>query len=890
MAEVDGKLDEERDASTGDSPADAVGFVARLKQRLPSKLTNLFRSRRAIAIIAAAISLTVVGTWSVLKPPEATPSEQLQAALELLQDPLDQGSRQEAVVIAQRLRSSGADIPEFKKGPSYILGIATFRNAHQQNVAASENGFLRAIQYLREAERSALDSQYRPEYAFALGVSLHQVGSSEDAVPFLQEALESFPAGKIEASKRLSEIYLDRKNPAELRLAVKLTDSILDTPSLSALEKDRLYLQKAQIHLALNQNMLARQALSKVTNITSSSHGTIVFRAQTLMANAEMLASGDVISAVSPPASLLVRMMAEEKFHEAREVLDPVANVVRLDQTFPRQAMFLQGICAQRIAEIDVDNTSAGKYDAAINIYGRTVQNYRDSHEGVAASLRLADLLRASDRDEEALMAYKNALGTVKSPTRFRNRWISLTEFRTRVLNAWNTWTRQGAFQPAIKLSQMMSPLVPEAQALELQALANQRWADRLTRELPTTPKSQRTIKQQQIKVLSRESGTTYSKLAELVKSTAQYPDMLWASAEHYRKGHAFAKSLDHFTRFINLRPKSKLALAIVRRGQVLMDLDRFKEALDHFQRVVELYPTDTAAFTAQFEIANCHLELGDAKLAEQTWRNILSSNELTPAAEEWRRSLFSLSRLLFHSGIVIREKAEQKAKGATNKEFLDALTNAGSHWEESRRRVKEYLERYPNAENVNEARFLLAKALQESAQLPMHLLKDAEVENVRIELKRNMDALLNEARDEYRKLQTRLLKKEEDELLDSLGQRFLRDCYFEIGHTYFALGEYSKAIVAYNSAANRYSRDPQVLLAYMQMANCNDRIGDHGEALSMIVQAKVILKQLPDDVFHSGNTSLSKEEWGKWLDWARQLRRPPEERPRILSMGAKTP
>ena len=102
--------------------------------------------------------------------------------------------------------------------------------------------------------------------------------------------------------------------------------------------------------------------------------------------------------------------------------------------------------------------------------------------------------------------------------------------------------------------------------------------------------------------------------------------------------------------------------------------------------------------------------------------------------------------------------------------------------------------------------------------------------------------------------------------------------------HTYFALDDYRKAIVAYNSAANRYPRDPQVLLAYLQMANCNDRLGDHGEAVSMLVQAKVILKQLPDEAFKSRNTSLSKQEWANWLDWGRRLRRTSENRPRLLS------
>ena len=54
-------------------------------------------------------------------------------------------------------------------------------------------------------------------------------------------------------------------------------------------------------------------------------------------------------------------------------------------------------------------------------------------------------------------------------------------------------------------------------------------------------------------------------------------------------------------------------------------------------------------------------------------------------------------------------------------------------------------------------------------------------------------------------------------------------------------------------------------------MANCNDRLGDSTEALSLIVQAEVILKQLPDAAFNPRLTSMNKTEWVKWLQWAKQ-------------------
>jgi len=39
-----------------------------------------------------------------------------------------------------------------------------------------------------------------------------------------------------------------------------------------------------------------------------------------------------------------------------------------------------------------------------------------------------------------------------------------------------------------------------------------------------------------------------------------------------------------------------------------------------------------------------------------------------------------------------------------------------------------------------------------------------------------------------------------------------------------------------------------------------------------MLEQAKVILKQMPDKVFDPKVTNMTREQWEKWIDWARRL------------------
>ena len=117
-------------------------------------------------------------------------------------------------------------------------------------------------------------------------------------------------------------------------------------------------MQRAQIFLALGRNADAEDALTHVSEDSAGNQGAIVFRAQTLL--------------------------AEMKYRQALEILEPVASDIGLEQTFPRQASYLMGVCAEQLADIDRDVN----YDRAVSYYERTAQKYAKSHEGLAANLR----------------------------------------------------------------------------------------------------------------------------------------------------------------------------------------------------------------------------------------------------------------------------------------------------------------------------------------------------------------------------------------------------------------------------------------------------------------------------------------------------------------------
>lgn len=830
--------------------------------------------RSRLAAIGATV-LVLCGTlaWFLTNDNAERPHEVQQLALELLQDRESLAARNQARVMAEKLRELEFRDTEFPGAIEYILGIAVFRDAEELGEVGREQRYRLAARYLEQARVNAVSE---PELSYALGISLFQLGRPSAARERLEEAIDTFPDGRVRASLKLQEIYLDSKADSLLERAEQLNQDLLDKEPLTAAQRDDVYLQRAHILMALGRDAEAMGTLANLTEKSQRKQSTQVFHAQVLMTKADRLLAELRLVAPQIRATAEFRQRlqaAQQDYVQAAELLKPVADAFGLERPQARRASFLTAVCQERVGDTHaamLEGSTRKNYDAAIAAYERTAEKYETSHEGVAANLRAADLLRREERHEEALKAYKRAMESVRRPEDFSNRWLTLDDFRDVIGTAWQDWLDLHLYETAIELSKRMVPLFPRDAAKRYSARANQAWSEYLEQKLQGTPFKDREPLERELRERWRLSGRAHAELAYELRTSDEYPDVLWTSAMHFRNGHDFEQALNQLIAFIGTRPKERLPVALVRLGEVLLDSDRPAEALEQFEKVSEEYPTELAAFEARYLRGIANLELDRLDEAAAAWSDILTSSELTPAAREWRQSLLSLGRLLYHrAGIFSIQVQKQDDSTTADVRPLDQLFTM---WDAAARRLEEFLKRYPDDADAREARYLLAKSLQSSADVPRQKLRTAETENASQELRRTMHGLLEEAKREFLTLQAELIELEHVDMLDPLGQRMLRECSFEIAHTYFALGLFEEAIVRYGGAANRFPDDPHVLLAYVQMSNCNDRLGKPDEARSMLEQARIIHKGMADDVFRGHMTGISKQEWGGWIEWARRL------------------
>ena len=92
------------------------------------------------------------------------------------------------------------------------------------------------------------------------------------------------------------------------------------------------------------------------------------------------------------------------------------------------------------------------------------------------------------------------------------------------------------------------------------------------------------------------------------------------------------------------------------------------------------------------------------------------------------------------------------------------------------------------------------------------------------------------------------------------------------IGDVLFELGRYEAAIKAYSTVTKRYQDKPEVLEAYVRIANAYRRLNKPAEARSALAQARIILGRMKPETQFAQTTNYTRQQWSDRLDWLATL------------------
>lgn len=310
--------------------------------------------------------------------------------------------------------------------------------------------------------------------------------------------------------------------------------------------------------------------------------------------------------------------------------------------------------------------------------------------------------------------------------------------------------------------------------------------------------------------------------------------DLLWMSASHYDDAGRLADARRVLEQFASGRlTDRRTPAALLKLGEIELALGEIPSALKRFHLVTSEYPELDLAATARVRAAEALVALGPEHHAEAESLLVamLNDGRIAPAAPLYRDALLTLGKL------------------------YDVQDRFGA----AIARMEAFEDLYPDDPVRLEIHTRLADAYRRSAAALADTPADAP----------DAAAAHDEARTRYTRAAEAyarvldLLQTREDDPLRAayethamLGQA---DCLFELDTP----DSLRQALAIYQQAAARLEGQPDVLAAYVQIANIHLRLGERAEAARALEHGRWLLSGLPD-------TAFARDATGERAAWER--------------------
>lgn len=802
------------------SEAEAVEPRQGLLQRI-GRLGKLASEKR-LAMGLAGVGLLILATGiCVAVAIWGGPAEP--ASLEKALAALDAGRYPEARQMGERLIGAKCLPADSRGGPQFVIGAALAYEADHLAAKARKSDYLLSSRYLEEARRLGFPPDRRGEGLFLLGKALYASGQLPASRLVLRETLKAAPQHRAETLSLLAEAYLAGPEP-DYQEALAVNDIYLADRAMPLAARRGGLLQRARILLGLRQKDQCLATLEQIPEEAPEQAEAIVIRAEILMAEADDLLSGDEVDSDR-------RANGIEKYDAAIALLEDARGRDALSVQTGRKAMHLVGLCLLRKAD----------FNRALEQLAMTSRACRGSAEALAADFEMAELHQGLGQHKEAIRAYQRALAAAGDPDGYKNPWISFAELKRRAVSAYEAYLRQQSFDRALLLAEALARLVGPASTAEMIARAHAEWG----RQMLATESPEDDLLQQQS--LGREhlrrAGNAYAALARMRIATDRYADDLWRSAQCCLQGRDYLGATHALQEFLKNGPRQRHAQALADLGEAQLNLGRTGAALESLQECIDVYPRDASAYRARLIASRAHVERDEMQQAE-AMLNANLNGHLTPDSIEWRSSLFALGNLLHRQ----------------------------RRYQEAAERFNEAVRRYPEDPDALNARYLLAECHRAEANRLHQQLETDLVESVRRANLRKASDCLTSAIEGYSFVRQALNERQEQQHLNGIERKTLRNCYFAIGACWFRLGDYEEAVRAYTAAGTRYQGDPEALDAYVQIARAHRRLSDPDEARAALRRGGEILKRLKHRPEFLQATNFNAQEWETMLDWLKTL------------------
>lgn len=830
-----------------------------IRPSLRARLRRLLGSRVVIGVGTVALlgallaSLSYVGTQERKVDPDSLIAQSLEA---LESEQFDEARRTgEALAKVKGLTSDQRGML------AYILGLTLVRVECERERRPDRRAglYLVAARYFEEASLQGVSAEYQPQVDYWNGRSLVLAQQMTLARGPLESALETNPQHRSEILLWLAETYLkdDRLDKAK---GVAYADQLLAEPLLGQREKNLAQAMKARLLLADNRLPEAIVLWEQLPNEIGAK-----LEVQVAIGRYHLRRAQELTRLREPEADI---KSAYEAAVKALTINDTRALAeAELDRG---QVLFLLGK-AQK---------GAGQVAAAAENFSYVRRQYFDQPLGIAAGFWESQCELEEGDPAEAMRLFSSLLReSVRTNNQGDSEWLNQQSITESIEQAVDHYLRLDDCPTAVLLADEFrsaslnrQPPIPLGQAARLRVKALDRWIELLKQRLAASPFQDRPpVEQMLIEKYNDLAHSVYS-LAVNRYSTDQYPNDLFRAGEYFYLGRDYRRSVLAMQQYLDSNDLRFSAQARLRIGQSWLAQNKYNEAIESLTSCWVLFPNDPVIYQARYHAAECYTELGQPQIAEEMLRGNLDNDKLTPSSAEWLQSLYFLGGLLFDQGKELEARSDLAAtEGNLNvvEDSIGLMEQAASYYDQAIGRLSEAVLRAPKAPETPEGLYRLAEAYRRYNRWHEKRVQMTTIATERARIGDMIRRYDERAIELLAQLEERLEEVRETQPLDEVQERLLRNTYFLRGHLHYRLGQYEAAIQMYRTVSNLVIQQPEVLEAYVQIASCYRRLNRDEEAIRVVNQAKIILRErIPANANFEATTRFPRDRWVLMLDW----------------------
>ncbi|MDR3111082.1 MAG: tetratricopeptide repeat protein [Planctomycetaceae bacterium] len=518
---------------------------------------------------------------------------------------------------------------------------------------------------------------------------------------------------------------------------------------------------------------------------------------------------------------------AIDLFHEAIENDMP-------PYRWSRQSDLLIGVCYEELSTLRQGEDLA----MAKRLYEGVTTGYPTSSEAVAAEFLLAEIQRRQGYLDVAMTGYRAAFDRLKRNPAYSNNHLTKTMMCDRASTVFEEWIRTERFERAFQLLDMLRPVMPPQTTYRMGAVSLNHWGNVLRQRAERVFFEERKDLMSQAEQKYKLAGHWFAELARCRFTESDYAECLWNSAENYRAGHDYRKSVLMFQRYLAMNFDQRRSEAYFLMGEMYYELDYLDDALRVLKRCIEDYPRSRYVPWSRLLLSKVYRE-------KKEWDDAIAmlnqnlSGEFTPNSNIFRDSEFALGNLYFHRG----------------------------NYEQAAMALEYATQQHPNAPQSAEANYLISRSYIELAVAADKLAAAAQLARVKaVEAERAMAARMS-ALEHYRQCEANLRQRQDSISLTDSEALMLRNAIFGIGAESMNVKRYEDAITAYELAAAEYQETPGALFALSQAALSYQALGDDAAALSVINRAKILYEILKKTNAFANESKFTPEQWQQILE-----------------------